>query len=243
VDVGAPVSVLAREGVRDALSWDNRLVRTLRLLLTAPGALAEAWAEGRRAPFVPPVRLYFLLGAALLALSAADGWIADEPDAGWDRAERGEVERERTATNQAAYTVGKLVGTLGLNALLLLVPVVGFGYYVLFKERRPVLAGHLVLALHVASAALAVLVAWKAAEVARLLVAPDAPAFVGTGRGLDLALVMLLLGVVVYATLAVRRFYGVGWGRAVGAGLLVGLLPPAVLLGLVVAVAVAQTLG
>lgn len=243
VDVAAPVSALAREGVRDALSWDNRTLRTLRVLLTAPGALAEAWAAGRRAPFVPPVRLYFLLGAALLALSALDGWVADESDAGWDRAERGEVERERAAANRAAYTAGQLIGTLGLNALLLLVPVVGFGYYVLFKERRPVLAGHLVLALHVASAALAVLVAWKAIVVTRLLVAPEAEPFLNAEWGVDLAIGALLLGVVAYAALAVRRFYGVGWGGAVGAGLLVGLLPPVLLIGLVVVVALVQTLG
>ena len=99
------------------------------------------------------------------------------------------------------------------------------------------------LALHVASAALAVLVAWKAAVVVRLLVAPDAAPFLDAGRGVDLALAALLLGVVTYATLSARRFYRLGWGGAVGAGLLVGLFPPLLLLGAVVAVAVVQTLG
>lgn len=242
VDPQAPVTALVREAVRDGLSWDNRMARTLRLLLTAPGALAEAWAAGRRAPYVPPVRLYFLIGAALLGLSALDGWIAD-PEPTWDRAERGEVERERTPTNRAAYDVGRLLGTLGLNALLLLVPLVGFAYYVLYKERRPMLAGHLVLALHVASAALTVLVAWRVVIVVRLLVTPDAPPLVGSGRDVDVLLLGFVLGVVAYATLAARRFYGIRWRSAVGAGLVAGLLPPFLLVILVTVLAVARALG
>lgn len=236
------MSALVGEAVREGLSWDNRLVRTLRLLLVAPGALAEAWAAGRRAPYVPPVRLYFLVGAALLAASALDGWLT-EPEAGWDRADRGEVERERTATNRAAYDVGQLLGTLGLNALLLVVPLVGFAYFVLFKERRPPLAGHLVLALHVASAALVVLGAWRAVDLGWRLAVPGGRPLLGSGGLVDVALLLLLGGVVGYATVAARRFYAVPWGPALRAGLLTGLFPPVLLVGAVVVLAVLRTLG
>ncbi len=233
VDPAAPVSALVREAVADGLSWDHRLWRTLRVLLTRPGALAQAWAAGRRAPFVPPVRLYLLLGAALLALSAVGRWLADDPSP-TPRAE------PRPTTQQAAYLIGKAVGTLGLNALLLLVPLVGFATYVLFKERRPALAGHLVLASHVASAALVVLIAWRAATVVVLGLGAEAglPGWAG-----DAAVAGALLGVGAYASLGARRFLGVGRAGGAAVGALVVVIPPVLLLGSVVAVSVVLTLG
>ena len=40
---------------------DGRLVKSLRLLLTQPGALTEAYVEGRRKPLVGPFQLFFLV--------------------------------------------------------------------------------------------------------------------------------------------------------------------------------------
>ncbi len=233
VDPRAPVASLVREAVADGLSWDHRLWRTLRLLLTSPGALAQAWAAGRRVPYVPPVRLYFLLGAALLALSTVARWLADDPTPS-------SSEEPRPTTQTAAFLVGRMIGTLGINALLLLVPLVGFATYVLFKERRPTLAGHLVLASHVASAALVVLVAWRATTIVvlGLDVDLDLPGWAG-----DAAVFVALIAVGAYASVSSRRFLGVGWGGGVVVGGLVVLLPPVLLFGAVVVVAAVLTLG
>lgn len=47
--------------------WDSRLTRTLRLLLTEPGALIAEQVAGRRARFVGPLRLYLVVSAAFFA--------------------------------------------------------------------------------------------------------------------------------------------------------------------------------
>ena len=43
------------------LHLDGKLPRTIRLLLTQPGALARNYVAGRRQPFVGPLRLYIVL--------------------------------------------------------------------------------------------------------------------------------------------------------------------------------------
>lgn len=54
----------------ELLSLDGRLVTTFRLLLTRPGALDEAWYQGRRASYVSPNRLYMIAAAFLFLASA-----------------------------------------------------------------------------------------------------------------------------------------------------------------------------
>lgn len=50
-----------------AWGWDSRLLRTLKLLFGAPGALAEAYVAGRRASFIGPVRLYLIASLLFFA--------------------------------------------------------------------------------------------------------------------------------------------------------------------------------
>ncbi|RMF66933.1 MAG: DUF3667 domain-containing protein, partial [Alphaproteobacteria bacterium] len=52
-----PFTALVREAVDTIFSLDGRVARTLALLLFRPGALTACHLAGRRARFVPPVRL------------------------------------------------------------------------------------------------------------------------------------------------------------------------------------------
>jgi hypothetical protein len=53
---------------------DSRLWRTLGLLWFKPGQLTLEFMEGRRASFLPPVKLYFVFGVIFFALvSLAQG--------------------------------------------------------------------------------------------------------------------------------------------------------------------------
>lgn len=51
---------------------DSRLWRTLTTLLARPGALTKEWFAGRRAGYLPPVRLYLVLSVVFFLLLAVD---------------------------------------------------------------------------------------------------------------------------------------------------------------------------
>lgn len=51
---------------------DSRLWRTLRTLLARPGTLTREWLAGRRASYLPPVRLYLVLSVVFFLIIALD---------------------------------------------------------------------------------------------------------------------------------------------------------------------------
>jgi hypothetical protein len=72
-DLNRPFLGLLREAVDGIVSWDGRFWTTFRALYAAPGAVARAYAEGRRARFTPPVRLYAIAVFAFLAITQLGG--------------------------------------------------------------------------------------------------------------------------------------------------------------------------
>jgi hypothetical protein len=52
---------LVSELLREAFELDSRLIRTLKLLLFKPGALAVEFSNNRRASYVSPIRLYLFV--------------------------------------------------------------------------------------------------------------------------------------------------------------------------------------
>lgn len=55
---------LVSELLREAFELDSRLVRTLKLLIFQPGALALEFSRNRRASYVSPIRLYLFVSIA-----------------------------------------------------------------------------------------------------------------------------------------------------------------------------------
>jgi len=64
---------LGRQFVNATSSIDGRLLRTLRTLLTRPGALTAAWVDGPRKPFVGPIQLFLLANVAFVAAQSITG--------------------------------------------------------------------------------------------------------------------------------------------------------------------------
>ncbi|NRA31137.1 MAG: DUF3667 domain-containing protein [Parvularculaceae bacterium] len=60
-DCRRSITRLAAEVVRDTAAIDSRFWRTWRSMLTRPGAHIQDYAHGRRSPFTPPVRFFFVL--------------------------------------------------------------------------------------------------------------------------------------------------------------------------------------
>jgi hypothetical protein len=75
---------LIKDYVSDNFNFDARLVTTLKYLLFKPGFLAQEFSAGRRASYVPPIRLYLFIsfvGFLVMGLNAEDwgNWSVKKP--------------------------------------------------------------------------------------------------------------------------------------------------------------------
>ncbi len=112
-DLDRPIWTLLREILDDTFSTDSRLLKTLFLLVLVPGGLTRAFRMGRRARFVPPLRLYFVVSIMFfLLISVADILIldihvtpveteetADEPGSGTESETGPETNAEEESTS------------------------------------------------------------------------------------------------------------------------------------------------
>lgn len=60
-----------RAAMARVLDADNRLYRSLRALVARPGALTEAYLEGRRRPYLGPIQLFVLINALFYLLAVS----------------------------------------------------------------------------------------------------------------------------------------------------------------------------
>ena len=72
-DLNRPFLGLLREALDSVVTWDGRFWTTVRALYRSPGAVARAYADGRRARFTPPVRLYAVAVFVFLAITQLGG--------------------------------------------------------------------------------------------------------------------------------------------------------------------------
>lgn len=64
---------LGRQFLKATSSVDGRIVRTLRTLISRPGALTVAWIDGPRKPFAGPIQLFLLANVAFVAVQSFIG--------------------------------------------------------------------------------------------------------------------------------------------------------------------------
>ena len=226
-----PAREIARGAVGDAFAWDGRFWGTVRLLLARPGFLSAEWAAGRRVRYVAPLRLYVIATLLFVGADATYGLAKDrlhdgpraglaeaghtgEDDEDEDRFE-GVVPRAKVARANA-YMEGML--GLGLRWFFVVMPLGGFGLYVLYHGRRPSYAAHFVLSIHVFVVVILALAAVELAKLAFVLVPPHETFNHAVPEGGGLLLLAAFVACYAYAALAVRRFYGVaGWRAALSA--------------------------
>ncbi len=67
-DLRRPIWVFLREILDDVFSADSRLIKSVLLLLMVPGGLTRSYSDGRRARFVPPLRLYLSISIMFFAV-------------------------------------------------------------------------------------------------------------------------------------------------------------------------------
>lgn len=194
VDLVVPTWNVLREAFADATDIDGRLLRTARALLS-PGKLTLEFLRGRRVPYVGPLKLFLMTGAALSATWALTRGV-DARYYGFD-----------VMLNESANVyIGRVVrGLLGASAAL------AFGSWIMWRGTRRLL-DEAVFSLHITTAvALGITIviwsatAWKLAwgTVGRV------------PRGVPSLIVLVFLpaaaAALMYVAAAVRNVYGLAW--------------------------------
>ena len=67
-DLRRPIWTFFRELLDNIFSADSRLIKSIFLILLVPGGLTRAYSMGRRARFVPPLRLYLSVSIMFFAI-------------------------------------------------------------------------------------------------------------------------------------------------------------------------------
>lgn len=138
---------------------DGRLVRSLRLLIAHPGALTEAYVQGRRKPLVGPFQLFFLANFAFFIAqslthtkifsSSLDSHLHHQD---WSEAAQALVARHLQATHDSMARFTPLFDqAVVLNAKsLIILMVVPFALLLplVFRGSRKPFAVHMTFALH-----------------------------------------------------------------------------------------------
>lgn len=188
-----------REAAKELFDLDGKIVRSVRLLVTRPGALTQEMIAGRRAGYVSPLRLYLVfsvLAFAMGAVSPEDGFVTSNVTITTSPGEEPTPADLQRAEEIRRAIVAESLGEGLQRAMFVLVPV--FAALVMLVRRQSGLnyPQHLYFALHIHAM-------WFLVDALNTLF--DA---VGEIPYLSRFLIWgTLLWSVVYALLAFRRVY------------------------------------
>jgi hypothetical protein len=207
---------LAGDVLSEVTDVDGKLLRSVRYLFTRPGFLSREYAEGRRASYVSPVRLYLVFSVLFFAAASLV-------------AQRESMLAPPDSTGEAALaeTAQSAFDTWLPRIMFVLVPLCGLCVMAFTRSARRHYPAHFHFGLHLHAF-------WFA------LFAFMAPLeWVVSKRVSDLMSLGRIAILLVYAVIAFHTAYGGGWwqsiGRAVGVFatymLLVGLAFAAIISG------------
>jgi hypothetical protein len=185
VDLERPFLELAREIIKETFDVDGRAWRTLKMLFAQPGGLTSEFLAGKRKTYTPPLRLYIFISVSffvLMAWAASRGLLLDQAQS-----------VETDAARQANFMSDDLP-----RLMFLLMPVFALILKALFRKR--LYFDHLIFSVHLHSAAYVILAVMLPFEgVANR----NVPALI-----LQTA---LLIYMVAYLVISLRRVYVTTW--------------------------------
>jgi hypothetical protein len=200
-----PVRHVVGEFAQEFFDVDSRVLRSFRQLLLSPGFLTREHVEGRRAPWLSPLKLYLLASVAMFAVLAIVGntsgvrlWAVGDPNdpKGFQPYGYASLEDMRAAVDAARVQWVPRV-------MFVLVPFVAWLVALARRRSRRHFPAHLVFTLHVYAAAFSV------RAVAAAVGAAGPPA---VAEGLVTLTWLYAIG---YTYVALRRSYGISRGLAV----------------------------
>ncbi|HET6725656.1 MAG TPA: DUF4286 family protein [Gammaproteobacteria bacterium] len=207
----------------DYLNFDSRLARSILPLIGRPGFMTTEYLAGRRARYIPPLRLYlfisvvffFLLSLAALRPELINLHIGEDngPNVQLsvkDKAQLAKEPRWVQALTQKAVSVkndprklfSTMIGKLP-TMMFLLLPLFAFFLKALYIRRKRYYVEHLIFSFHyhavVFLAAFIFLIAYAIAERFNILVVTSN------------ILLVLWLYLTLYLIIAMRKVYAQGW--------------------------------
>ena len=184
---------LAGDVFSEVTDVDGKLLRSVRYLFTRPGFLSREHAEGRRASYVSPVRLYLVFSVAFFAAASL---VAQR---------EGMFEAQDNPAPAAVLDGAQSTFETWLPRIMfVLVPLCGLCVMAFARSARRHYPAHFHFSLHLHAF-------WFA------LFAFMAPLeWVVSKRVSDVMSLGRIAVLLVYGVIAFRAAYGGGWGRAVG---------------------------
>jgi Protein of unknown function (DUF3667) len=224
-DSARTVGAVLHDGWHSFTHLDHRIWKTLRTLLTRPGALTQEFFANRRAQYLPPLRLYLIMSLLYFALVAV--LAPSDAPAGdlvkFDTSDNGKTEdcrtipditgfgaldaRLRIACEKIVSSGGAAIGKAFLaylpKGLFAFLPLMAAALLLFYWRPRRLYVEHLVFLLHNHAATFLVLIAlWVVHALERLW-----PQLETASNVLD---VVAFIALAIYFYRAMRRVYGQG---------------------------------
>jgi hypothetical protein len=190
VDFERPFFALLGEAVSEAFDLDGRAWRTVRTLFAQPGRLTEEFLAGKRKTYTSPLRLYLFISVAfflLMAWVAGQGLLLDQGQS-----------MDADAPMQAQFMSERMP-----RLMFLLLPVFALLLKAVFPRR--LYFDHLILSVHLHSAAFVILAAMMPVEK-----------IASENLAAMILQVALLVYFVIYLVASLRRVYAISWAGSIG---------------------------
>lgn len=234
-DADRSIAAFLKRAFEEVTDVDSRLFSTLRRLVFSPGHLTQAFAEGRRKPYLGPVQLFLLANLAYFLLAPVSPYTAyntplssqlDQqmysdalPVEAWVASTQAATGLDAEAFEAVFNNQSEL---LARSLVLVMVPVFAVFLSVLMLGRGRPYVDHLVFSLHFFAFDLlimhsAVLMAWPhVISAASHLITGSGPQpeWLRGATGFAIELGASLLVTVPWLYFAYRRFYELGPLRA-----------------------------
>jgi Protein of unknown function (DUF3667) len=216
-----------KETLESLLHLDSKILRTFWCALVKPGMLTAEFIAGRRTPYVKPIPLFFISGLIFYLFFPTSSSFFSNPDDLNNGYRTGNwaansfhfdtpslIAQKAAALNMDAEVfvqrVSKEVAASRAKAyLFVMIPFLGAFFWLLFFRRQPWLVPHLIFAMH-----------WLV-----FFILFDLFCLIILAYGFKLKqigeeyVIFLLIFMLIWSTLAIRRVYGLKIWGAVAAGL------------------------
>lgn len=192
-------------------TFDSKLLRSVWLLISKPGFLTAEFTVGRQLMYIKPLQLFLVANLVFFFFFGDNDVFApklkfiynsdvfEQSTAGVKAKTDAFAIREQISTQVAITTIDDKISGYSKGLLYLIVPVLGLILYLMYRRQNPFYLCSLIFATH-----------WFAFFLFFLLSGGFLLSTVFGLRGKAIFLVLILC-LVPYTLLALRRFYGQRW--------------------------------
>ena len=209
---------LLSEIAHNLSSLDGRVFRSIRRLLFSPGFLTKEYVEGRRATWLPPIRVYLVISVIYFSISSLIG----ESGARVDIRVTGDTDEETlielrclgfSSEDELELAVTDAEATWMPRPMFVLMPIFAALVQAVQRRSRHRYPHHFIFSLHVNSAWFSIFSA--SAVIGYLLGNDSGRTFVG---------IVALVCALAYLAIALARAYGVTRRRAIAQSLVISAI-------------------